>query len=82
LYARARYAVDCAAQTAFVEYFVTYNHADEIVEVSGPTRRMPIGVTSARDALAAFCVSATPPGRTYNTVQNALAQIRRELTRN
>jgi hypothetical protein len=81
-YGRARYAVDCAAQTALVEYLVLYNETGEVISTDGPTRSMPTGHMVARDAITAFCTSNSPRGRTYPTLSEALTHLRREIERN
>jgi hypothetical protein len=81
-YARARFALDCATRTATVEYFVSYNEANEIIAISGPSRPGPMGSMFARDALAAACASSGPIGRTYTTLTDALIHLRREAARN
>jgi hypothetical protein len=75
-YGRARYTMDCAGGTASVEYLALYNDANEAISISGPSRRAPISLMTARRALAAACSSRQPHGRTFATLPNALGQLR------
>lgn len=81
-YGRARYAVDCAARTAFAEYLVLYNDDNEVISVSGPSQRANFSALLARDALVSACASTRPRGRTYRTLQDALSHLRRETAEN
>lgn len=80
-YARARYAVDCAAQTALVEYYVRYDANGAVLTVEGPSSSRPTAHMQARDAISAYCESAQPRGRTYARLSEALRQLRAEADR-
>lgn len=80
-YARARYTIDCAAQTAFVEYYARYDGNGAVLSVEGPSRNLPTAHMQAREAITAHCESAQPRGRTYTSLPEALRQLRAEADR-
>lgn len=80
-YARARYSMDCATRTAFVEFLVLYDDNGGIVSVSGPTQRAPMSLMLAQDALAQACASSQPRGRIYTHLSDAVTHLRADLAR-
>lgn len=80
-YGRARYSMDCAAQTAFVEYLVLYDDAGGIVRISGPSTPAPMSLMLARDALMQTCASTRPRGHAYTHLPDALTHLRADLAR-
>jgi len=80
-YARARYSMDCATHTAFVEYLVLYDDNGGIVSISGPTQKAPMSLMLAHDTLAQACASSPPRGPIYTHLSDAVAHLRADLAR-